>query len=156
MAREILDGVSKGLAKHHGVSYAADALASSITWSVRYLPDRVLPDKALSILDLAGARARRRGAREVSSQGIAEVVAELADIPVERLLETDGVHARAGIAPGERVVDIVPAHAHSEYLAAMRPEACPVPSTFLLLADGCRQDRVCQGDRPRSLPLEAA
>ncbi len=90
VAREILDGVSKGLAKHHGVSYTADALGSSITWSVRYLPGRVLPDKALSILDLAGARARRRSARDVTAQGIAEVVAELADIPMERLLETDG------------------------------------------------------------------
>jgi ATP-dependent Clp protease ATP-binding subunit ClpC len=105
VAREIVDGVSKGLAKHHGVSYADDALGASITWSVRYLPGRVLPDKALSILDLAGARARRRSTREVTSQGIAEVVAELADMPVERLLETDGERMLAlESLLGERVV----------------------------------------------------
>jgi ATP-dependent Clp protease ATP-binding subunit ClpC len=89
VAREILAGCTRALAKHHGVAYADAALTSAIAWSVRYLPGRVLPDKALSILDLAGARARRRSSRQVTSDGVAEVVAELADMPVERLLETD-------------------------------------------------------------------
>jgi ATP-dependent Clp protease ATP-binding subunit ClpC len=89
VAREIVSGCAPALAKHHGVAYADAALTSAIAWSVRYLPGRVLPDKALSILDLAGARARRRSARHVTPDGIAEVVAELADMPVERLLETD-------------------------------------------------------------------
>ena len=89
VAREIVSGCAPALAKHHGVAYADEALTSAIAWSVRYLPGRVLPDKALSILDLAGARARRRSARHVTPDAIAEVVAELADMPVERLLETD-------------------------------------------------------------------
>jgi ATP-dependent Clp protease ATP-binding subunit ClpC len=89
VARDILAGSTPALAKHHGVTYADGALSSAVAWSVRYLPGRVLPDKALSILDLAGARARRRGARNVTPDAIAEVVAELADMPVERLLETD-------------------------------------------------------------------
>jgi ATP-dependent Clp protease ATP-binding subunit ClpC len=88
-ARQILAGSTPALAKHHGVVYADSAVTSAIAWSVRYLPGRVLPDKALSILDLAGARARRRSTRHVTSDGVAEVVAELADMPVERLLETD-------------------------------------------------------------------
>jgi ATP-dependent Clp protease ATP-binding subunit ClpC len=90
VAKQILAGCTPALAKHHGVAYADAALGSAIAWSVRYLPGRVLPDKALSILDLAGARARRRSTRQVTTNGIAEVVAELADMPVERLLETDG------------------------------------------------------------------
>jgi ATP-dependent Clp protease ATP-binding subunit ClpC len=57
---------------------------------VRYLPGRALPDKAVSILDLAGARTRRRGRPEVTAESVAEVVAELADMPVDRLLEADG------------------------------------------------------------------
>jgi ATP-dependent Clp protease ATP-binding subunit ClpC len=57
---------------------------------VRYLPGRALPDKAVSILDLAGARTRRRGKSEVTAESVAEVVAELADMPVDRLLEADG------------------------------------------------------------------
>jgi ATP-dependent Clp protease ATP-binding subunit ClpC len=49
----------------------------------------MLPDKAVAIVDLAGARTRRRGGKSVTPETVAEVVAELADIPVERLLETD-------------------------------------------------------------------
>ncbi len=75
--------------KHHEATYTKEALARAITWSVRYLPGRALPDKAISILDLAGARARRRGEKSVSQEGVAEVVSELSGVPEERLLETD-------------------------------------------------------------------
>jgi ATP-dependent Clp protease ATP-binding subunit ClpC len=85
-----LEQVAPVFAKHHGVEYADKAIASSITWSVRYLPGKALPDKALGILDLAGARARRRGEARVCPEQIAEVVSELAGVPTERLLETDG------------------------------------------------------------------
>jgi len=74
---------------HHGTAYTKESLARAITWSVRYLPGRALPDKAISILDLAGARARRRGERKVTMEGVAEVVSELSGVPEERLLETD-------------------------------------------------------------------
>jgi ATP-dependent Clp protease ATP-binding subunit ClpC len=86
----VLDALKPSLEAHHGVSYQAEALAMSIAWSVRYLPGRALPDKAVSILDLAGARTRRRGRLAVGPETVAEVVAELADMPVERLLEADG------------------------------------------------------------------
>ncbi|WP_437656269.1 AAA family ATPase [Sorangium sp. So ce1182] len=102
----LLRSVAVGLGAHHGLAFTDEALASAVAWSVRYLPGRALPDKALSILDLAGARTRRRAmqsapgaraalrqpsqpARQVTPAEVAEVVAELADLPVERLLETD-------------------------------------------------------------------
>jgi ATP-dependent Clp protease ATP-binding subunit ClpC len=86
----ILDALRPRLEQHHRVQYQQEALALGVAWSIRYLPGRALPDKALSILDLAGARTRRRGKTEVGSQAVAEVVAELSDMPVERLLESDG------------------------------------------------------------------
>jgi len=86
----ILEALRPRLEQHHRVSYEKEALALGVAWSIRYLPGRALPDKAVSILDLAGARVRRRGKTEVSSQAVAEVVAELSDMPVERLLESDG------------------------------------------------------------------
>ncbi|HXK17518.1 MAG TPA: ATP-dependent Clp protease ATP-binding subunit, partial [Polyangiaceae bacterium] len=86
----ILDALRPRLEAHHRVSYEKAALALGVAWSIRYLPGRALPDKAVSILDLAGARTRRRGKTEVSSEAVAEVVAELSDMPVERLLESDG------------------------------------------------------------------
>jgi ATP-dependent Clp protease ATP-binding subunit ClpC len=86
----ILDALRPRLEQHHHVRYEKEALALGVAWSIRYLPGRALPDKAISIVDLAGARTRRRGKTEVSSQAVAEVVAELSDMPVERLLESDG------------------------------------------------------------------
>jgi ATP-dependent Clp protease ATP-binding subunit ClpC len=86
----ILDALRPRLEQHHRVSYDKDALALGVAWSIRYLPGRALPDKAISILDLAGARTRRRGKTQVGSEAVAEVVAELSDMPVERLLESDG------------------------------------------------------------------
>jgi ATP-dependent Clp protease ATP-binding subunit ClpC len=84
-----IEGVAPLFEKHHGCTYAEDALAKAITWSVRYLPNKALPDKAVQILDLAGARTRRRGKGNVDLEGVAEVVSELAGVPEERLLETD-------------------------------------------------------------------
>ncbi len=86
----VLDALKPSLEAHHAVTYRTEALAMSVAWSVRYLPGRALPDKAVSILDLAGARTRRRGRLAVGPETVAEVVAELADMPIERLLEADG------------------------------------------------------------------
>jgi ATP-dependent Clp protease ATP-binding subunit ClpC len=86
----VLEALRPKLEAHHVVGYETEALAMAIAWSVRYLPGRALPDKAVSILDLAGARARRRARRAVGPDTVAEIVAELADMPVERLLESDG------------------------------------------------------------------
>jgi ATP-dependent Clp protease ATP-binding subunit ClpC len=85
----ILEALSAGLSAHHGVQYETEALALSVAWSVRYLPGRALPDKAVHVIDLAGARCRRRAFDSVDANLIAEIVAEAADMPVERLLESD-------------------------------------------------------------------
>ncbi len=86
----VLEQIAPSFGAHHKVTYSSEALAASVTWSVRYVPGRALPDKAIGILDLAGARARRRSLALVGPEQIAEVVSEMASVPVERLLETDG------------------------------------------------------------------
>jgi ATP-dependent Clp protease ATP-binding subunit ClpC len=85
----VLDALAPSFEKHHGVRFVDESLALAVGWSVRYLPGRALPDKAISVVDLAGARARRRGATEVTAEVVAEVVSEMAGVPMERLLETD-------------------------------------------------------------------
>lgn len=85
----ILSSLSDRLSSHHRVTYEEESLALSIAWSVRYLPGRCLPDKAVGVLDLAGARAQRRGERAVTPKEVAEVIAAEANMPVERLLESD-------------------------------------------------------------------
>ncbi len=84
-----IEGVTPLFEKHHRCKYDETALAKAVLWSVRYLPSRALPDKAVQVLDLAGARVRRRGEKRVEIEHVAEVVSELASVPEERLLETD-------------------------------------------------------------------
>jgi ATP-dependent Clp protease ATP-binding subunit ClpC len=100
-----IEGVAPLFEKHHDCSFHEEAIAKAITWSVRYLPNKALPDKAVQILDLAGARTRRRGERNVGLEQVAEVVSELAGVPEERLLETDAERMlRIEELLGERIV----------------------------------------------------
>ena len=85
----ILEGVVPKYASHHGVTYDASALHAAIDLSVRYMPLRQLPDKAVGLLDQAAARVQRRGERAVNDVTVAQVVSELANVPVERLLMKD-------------------------------------------------------------------
>jgi ATP-dependent Clp protease ATP-binding subunit ClpC len=85
-----LERVAPAFERHHGVRFLPEAIAAAVAWSARFVPERTLPDKAVSVLDLAGARARRRGEKELGRELVAEVVSETAGVPVERLLETDG------------------------------------------------------------------
>lgn len=55
-AMQMLRGVAKSLSEHHGVFIREDAIEAAVQLSVRYLPARQLPDKAISLLDTASAR----------------------------------------------------------------------------------------------------
>jgi ATP-dependent Clp protease ATP-binding subunit ClpC len=86
----LVRSVAAGLSRHHRLAYGDEVVAAAVSWSTRYLPGRAQPDKAISVLDLAGARARRKAsAAEVALPDVAAVVSEIADVPVDRLLETD-------------------------------------------------------------------
>ena len=54
-ALAILRGLEGRYAEHHGVKYTPDALDAAVKLSARYLRDRFLPDKAIDVLDEAGA-----------------------------------------------------------------------------------------------------
>tara|TARA_R110002167_G_scaffold55096_4_gene156819 strand:+ start:870 stop:3329 length:2460 start_codon:yes stop_codon:yes gene_type:complete len=51
----ILNGIKKGYEKHHNCTYTPEAITSSVSLSKRYMPDRNLPDKAIDLIDEAGA-----------------------------------------------------------------------------------------------------
>src|SRR5512140_472523 len=86
---EILRGVIGRYEEHHGLRYAGEALQAAASLAARYVSDRFLPDKAISIADLAGSRCRREGKQLVEPKDVARIVAKLAGIPEERLLLTD-------------------------------------------------------------------
>jgi ATP-dependent Clp protease ATP-binding subunit ClpC len=92
------------LGEHHGVQVGDAAIAASVSFTIRHLAGRALPEKALSILDLAAARARRgapSGPVELGPEDVARAVAAEVDVPVERMLSSDaerllGLEGRLG------------------------------------------------------------
>lgn len=85
----ILNGVIGRYEQHHGLKYAPESLEAAASLSSRYISDRFLPDKAISVLDLAGSRCHREGRTLVEPADIARVVAKVAQLPEERLLLND-------------------------------------------------------------------
>jgi ATP-dependent Clp protease ATP-binding subunit ClpC len=63
-AVQILDGVRERYESFHQVRYTTDAVEAAVYQSNRYIPDRFLPDKAIDVIDEAGARVKLRVRRE--------------------------------------------------------------------------------------------
>ncbi|MFG6474966.1 ATP-dependent Clp protease ATP-binding subunit [Microbacterium sp. P06] len=73
----ILRGLRSAYEQHHGVTYTDDALRAAVELSDRYVTDRVLPDKAIDLIDQAGARLRLRLGLKVDITGLIENLATL-------------------------------------------------------------------------------
>src|SRR6516225_8029423 len=86
---EILSGLLARYEEHHRVRYARAAVEAAASLAARYVTDRQNPDKAVSLIDLAGSRCARAGRDRVEVKDVAEVVARIAGLPVERLLTGD-------------------------------------------------------------------
>ena len=90
---EILRGLRTKFEEHHGVSYEDEALKSAAELSARHINDRHLPDKAIDVIDEAGARLRLKpiDQREttVTVEHIEDVVARIARIPPKTVSSSD-------------------------------------------------------------------
>ncbi|NUJ88668.1 ATP-dependent Clp protease ATP-binding subunit [Plantibacter sp. MCCC 1A11337] len=73
----ILGGLRPAYEEHHDVRFTDDALRAAVELSARYLPDRVLPDKAIDLVDQAGARLRLRLGKAVDVSALVEELATL-------------------------------------------------------------------------------
>jgi len=94
-AVEILEGLAPRYERYHGVRLPNEALREAVELSVRYLPGRCLPDKAIDLVDEACAAVRIRAEREgekdpvLSRKEIARVVAQASGVPAERVSEKE-------------------------------------------------------------------
>jgi ATP-dependent Clp protease ATP-binding subunit ClpC len=100
---DILQAVQSNYEKHHGVTYTSAALNAAATLSDRYMTDRFLPDKALDLLDEAGAIAHLEEpdedvTPEVTEHTVAMVISEWSGIPMGKLetQEMDRLQALEG------------------------------------------------------------
>jgi ATP-dependent Clp protease ATP-binding subunit ClpA len=93
---QILEGAHKTLEKHHGVRFDVEALRAAVDLSVRYLPDRFLPDKAIDLLDEAGAAAKLSSFKGIiSREAIARVVSRIAKVPVQEVSTSERAQLQA-------------------------------------------------------------
>jgi ATP-dependent Clp protease ATP-binding subunit ClpA len=82
---KILLGLKERYEKHHGVTYLPEAIENASLLADRYMRDRRLPDKAIDLLDEAGAAVALRGGQEVTEADLEEVLATMAQIPARRV-----------------------------------------------------------------------
>ena len=90
---EILKGLKSRFEAHHGIKYSSAALTSAVDLSVRFITDRHLPDKAIDVIDEAGAAQRilpkSRQKRIIGKQDIEEIVAKIARVPSTQVTSDD-------------------------------------------------------------------
>jgi len=142
----ILDGLSGRYADHHGVTYDAEAIRAAVELSHRYITDRYLPDKAIDLIDQAGARlslkrgpvvdtsALRARLGELEAEKNSAIAAEhyerAGEIRDEISALTDQLEAVLGSAAasakegGDRVVD-------AEQIAAVVSRATGIPASSM-------------------------
>ena len=92
-AYQILQGLKPKYEAHHGVTYADDALQAAVDLSVKHIGDRLLPDKAIDVIDEAGARQRllpQETRKElIDVEEIETIVAKMARIPAKQVSSSD-------------------------------------------------------------------
>ncbi|MEA2602840.1 MAG: ATP-dependent Clp protease ATP-binding subunit ClpA [Acidobacteriota bacterium] len=82
---KILLGLKERYEKHHGVTFAPEAIDNASLLADRYMRDRRLPDKAIDLLDEAGAAVALRLGKEVTEADLEDVLATMAQIPARRV-----------------------------------------------------------------------
>ena len=90
---QILKGLKSRFESHHGIKYSAAAITSAVDLSVRFITDRYLPDKAIDVIDEAGAAQRilpkSRQKKIIGKQDIEEIIAKIARIPSAQVSSDD-------------------------------------------------------------------
>ena len=90
---EILKGLKTRFEQHHGVKYAPAALTSAAELAARFINDRHLPDKAIDVIDEAGAAQKilpkSRQKKVIGKSEVEEIVAKIARIPAKNVSSDD-------------------------------------------------------------------
>ncbi len=90
---EILKGLKSRFEQHHGVKYSPAAITSAAELAARYINDRHLPDKAIDVIDEAGAAQKilpkSRQKKVIGKGDVEEIVAKIARIPARNVSSDD-------------------------------------------------------------------
>ena len=90
---QILRGLKSRFEEHHGIKYSASAITTAAELSARYINDRQLPDKAIDVIDEAGAAQRilpkSKQKKVIGKTDIEEIIAKIARIPPHNVSSDD-------------------------------------------------------------------
>ncbi|MFZ1318115.1 MAG: AAA family ATPase, partial [Candidatus Nitrotoga sp.] len=90
---EILKGLKSRFETHHGIKYSAAALTSAVELSSRFINDRHLPDKAIDVIDEAGAAQRilpkSKQKKLIGKHEIEDIIAKIARVPSRTVSSDD-------------------------------------------------------------------
>ena len=90
---EILKGLKSRFEEHHHVKYSASALTTAAELSAKYINDRHLPDKAIDVIDEAGAAQRilpkSKQKKVIGNKEIEDIIAKIARIPPKNITADD-------------------------------------------------------------------
>ncbi len=90
---KILRGLKPYYEEHHAVRYTSSAIKAAVELSARYLPDRKLPDKAIDVLDEAGAAQmlvpENKRKKTITNKEVEEIVAKMARMPAKSVSTDD-------------------------------------------------------------------
>ncbi|WP_375400365.1 ATP-dependent Clp protease ATP-binding subunit [uncultured Amnibacterium sp.] len=152
----ILAGLQGRYEAHHGVTYSPEAIRASVELSARYVTDRFLPDKAIDLIDQAGARKRLslRGTLDVAvlQAQVAELESAKAKaVAAEQYEEASRIRDQVE-ALQQRIEDeqSAPARTAAESVIGEREIA-----EMVARATGIPAARLSQGDRSRLAKLES-
>lgn len=93
-AIKIIKGLKKYYEKHHGVKITNQAVIDSVKYSIKYITDKKLPDKAIDLIDCACARFKIRDEEGgiVDHDEIMYEIAKIANLPVENVSNKESVN----------------------------------------------------------------
>ncbi len=105
---KILTGLKPYFEEHHHVQYTAEAIKAAADLSSKYMTDRKLPDKAIDVIDEAGARQMLfppdKRKKVIDAEDIEEIVAKMARIPAKSVSKSDTERLKSLGADLRRVV----------------------------------------------------
>jgi ATP-dependent Clp protease ATP-binding subunit ClpC len=148
----ILSGLRKVYEEHHGVTYTDDAIRSAVELSARYVSDRFLPDKAIDLVDQAGARLRLSLGKRVDASALLE---RLAGLEAEKNSAVSAEHYE----DASRLRDEIEAVQAELDTMSTKPQADavvdePEIAAVISRATGIPVSRIGEADRERLARLE--
>ena len=93
---DILKGIKKYYEKHHGVTITEKAIENAVKYSVKYMADKKLPDKAIDVIDRAGARYKIQDIEGgvIDHDQIVFEISKMTNLPLEQVASKDSENMR--------------------------------------------------------------